>query len=39
MSVEPQGGADYIGICETCGMPIYRPGQACPALDAGVCRP
>lgn len=31
--------ADFIGVCRYCGMPIYEPGQACAALDAGVCRP
>lgn len=26
-------------LCEYCGMSIVEPGQACPALDDGVCSP
>lgn len=34
-------GADVIGqpICDTCGLPITRVNQRCPALDEGVCAP
>ena len=26
-------------VCDICGFPIEEPGQDCPALDDGRCRP
>jgi hypothetical protein len=38
MSTESPDSGDYIGVCRYCGAPIYQPGQACAALEAGVCK-